>query len=82
MEDQTNKQFRTQDFYTSSVLKSAGLHLINISRSSNGKVIFIFDNPKHAEEVIRKHWNKELNVNSLDLIEAINQLKTRIYSGV
>lgn len=76
-------QFSTQDFYLSCVLKSAGLQLQNLIRNSNGKVTFVFANPGQiAETTIQKHWNKELKVISLDLVEAISQLKTRIHSGV
>jgi len=76
-------QFSTQDFYLSCVLKSAGLQLQNLIRNSNGKVTFVFGNPNQiAETTIQKHWNKELKIISLDLVEAINQLKTRIHSGV
>lgn len=76
-------QFPTQDFYLSCVLKAAGLQLQNLIRNSNGKVTFVSANPNQiAETTIQKHWNKELKVISLDLVEAINQLKTRIHSGV
>jgi len=76
-------QFSTQDFYLSCVLKSAGLQLQNLIRNSNGKVTFVFANPNQiAEATIQKHWNKELKIISLDLVEAISQLKTRIHSGV
>lgn len=77
------KPFFTQDFYISCVLKSAGLQLQNLIRNSNGKVTFVFANPNQIAEItIQKHWNKELKIISLDLVEAINQLKTRIHSGV
>jgi hypothetical protein len=77
------KPFFTQDFYISCVLKSAGLQLQNLIRNSNGKVTFVFGNPNQIAEItIQKHWNKELKIISLDLVEAINQLKTRIHSGV
>ncbi|MFA6016800.1 MAG: DUF5659 domain-containing protein [Patescibacteria group bacterium] len=77
------KPFSTQDFYISCVLKAAGLQLQNLIHNSNGKVTFVFGNPNQiAETTIQKHWNKELRVISLDLVEAINQLKTRIHSGV
>jgi len=78
-----NKQFFTCDFYISCVLKSAGLQLQTIIRDSNGKATFVFGNPNEiAETTIKKHWNRELQVISLDLVEAINQIKTRIHSGV
>ena len=78
-----NNQFHSQDFYLVCVLKSAGLQLQSLIRNANGKVTFVFENPNQiAETTIQKHWNKELMVTSLDLVEAINQLKARIYSGV
>ncbi len=79
----TNNSFHTQDYYISCVLKSAGLQLQTIIRNSNGKATFVFGNPNQIAEVtIQKHWNRELQVISLDLVEAINQIKTRIHSGV
>jgi hypothetical protein len=79
----TNNLFYTQDFYISCVLKSAGLQLQNIIRNNTGKATFVFGNPSQiAESTIQKHWNRELQVISLDLVEAINQLKTRIHSGI
>lgn len=78
-----NNQFCSRDFYLVCVLKSAGLQLQSLIRNANGKVTFVFDNPNQiAEATIQKHWNKELMVTSLDLVEAISQLKARIYSGV
>jgi len=77
-----NGQFCTQDFYISCVLKSSGLQLQNIIRNSNGRATFVFENLDHiAESTIKKHWNKELKITSLDLVEAINMFKTRIHSG-
>lgn len=79
----TNNRFYSQDFYLVCVLKSAGLRLQNLVRNTNGKVTFVFENTNQiAEQIIQKHWNKELKITSLDLVEAINQLKTRIHSGV
>ena len=83
IKNNANKQFSTSDFYISCVLKSAGLQLQTIIRNSNGKATFVFGNPNQIAEVtIQKHWNRELQVISLDLVEAINQIKTRIHSGV
>lgn len=81
--DNTNGLFHTQDFYISCVLKSVGLQLQNIIRNGSGKATFVFGNPDQiAETTIQKHWNRELKIISLDLVEAINQLKTRIHSGI
>ncbi|MCX6731241.1 MAG: hypothetical protein NTZ55_05315 [Candidatus Roizmanbacteria bacterium] len=73
----------TKDFYLSSVCLASKLQLIQIIRNNSGIATFVFANPNHiAESTIQKHWNKELKINSLDLVEAINQIKTRIHSGV
>jgi len=43
----------------------------------------VFDDPLSlASQIIQKHWNRENKIPSRDLIEAINELKTRIYSGI
>jgi len=82
-ENKINNSFFTQDFYISCVLKSAGLQLKNLIHNSNGKATFVFENPNQiAEATIQKHWNRELKIISLDLVEAINQIKTRIHSGI
>lgn len=79
----TTNPFLTSDFYISAVLKSAGLQLKNIVHNENGKATFVFENPNQIAEItIQKHWNKELKVTSLDLIETINMFKTRIYSRI
>lgn len=83
LNNNVTNQFLTQDFYISCVLKSTGLQLQNIIRNSNGKATFVFGNPNQiAESTIQKHWDKKLKIISLDFVEAINQLKTRIHSGV
>lgn len=78
-----NKQFPTQDFYLACVLKSYGIQLQAIIHNTSGRATFIFnDKDVNIESLIQKHWNNELKVNSLELVEAINQLKTRIHSGI
>ncbi len=75
--------FQTQDFYISCVLKATGLQISNLVHNNKGRVTFIFLDPNNiAENTIQNHWNNSLKINSLDFVEAINQLKTRIYSGV
>ena len=81
--DRLNQQFVTSDFYISCVLKSVGLQLKNILLNKFGKATFVFENPNQtAESIIKKHWDRKLEITSLELIEAINQLKTRIHSGI
>lgn len=75
--------FNIDDLYIACVLKASGIQLQQITRNNNGKATFVFNNPNQiAETTIQNHWDKKLKVISLDLVEAINQLKTRIHSGI
>lgn len=80
--EKTN-QFKLADFYQAVVLKTCGLHLIDLERGSNKFVTFVFDNSDlQAGEILKRYWNGEINVNARVLIENINELKTRIYSRI
>ncbi len=74
--------FKSHDFYLSSCLVAAKLPLKRLEKGEGKLVIFVFDDPKHqAEQLISSHWNRTLCLPTRDLIEAINELKTRLYSG-
>jgi hypothetical protein len=75
--------FSTKDFYISAVLLASGFPLMKLDRSKNNFITFVFEDLNNkAEIVIKNHWNRKHKIPSRNLIEAINELKTRIYSGV
>ena len=75
--------FKNRDFYTTAVCIASGAKLIGLERNSNDFASFILNiSPKEGEQIIAKHWSRELKIPSRDLIEAINELKTRLHSGV
>ncbi len=75
--------WKSKDFYLSSVVRASGALLIDLETGNHDFVFFVFDiSPKKAEVIITSHWNRELKIPTRDLIEAINELKTRIYSNV
>lgn len=77
------KEFKTNDFYQAVILKTVGLPLLRLERRNGKFVTFIFDDPEYqAEVVIGKYWDREVKVVARELIENINELKTRIYSGI
>ncbi len=82
MENENTYQVR--DFYIATVLlASKQLHLHELQKITGKIVTFIFNDPKSvAEKIIREHWNRTNSIPSRDLIEAINELKTRIHNGV
>lgn len=76
-------EFKNNDFYSSACCLAAGLTLKRLDRGNGAFVTFVFDDPDQlAEEIIQKHWNRKLKMPTRDLVEAINELKTRIHSGI
>jgi len=80
---ENTKEYQSNDFYQSVVLKTAGLPLIRLEKSSGRFFIFVFDDPENkAEGIISKFWNKELQVNAKEFVENISEMKSRIHSGI
>lgn len=80
---ENTKEFKLNDFYQAVLLKTVGFPLVRLDRRNGKFVTFVFDDPEcKAEEAIGRYWDREITVNARDLIENINELKTRIHSGV
>lgn len=75
-------EYRSRDFYISASLLAKGTRLIRLDKESENTYLFVFYiSPEEAKKLIQDHWNKQLMVASRDLIEAINELKTRLHNG-
>lgn len=80
---ENTKEFKLNDFYQAVLLKTVGFPLVRLERGAGRFVTFVFQDPEYkAEETIGRYWDREITVNARDLIENINELKTRIHSGV
>ena len=81
---ETSTEYKNTDFYLSCCILAAGLSLKRLEPGSTGThFIFVFDDPQNrAEQIIADHWNRKLLLSSRDLIESINELKTRIHQGI
>lgn len=80
MENKT-QQFKISDFYQAIILKTCGLQLVDLERGSGKFVTFVFNDPElQAKEIISKYWDRQIEVEARELIENINEIKTRIYS--
>lgn len=78
---ETEKIFKSQDFYISVILKTLGFPLLRLERQGGNFVTFVFDdNRANVQETISKYWNREIVCNARDLVETINELKTRIHT--
>jgi len=78
-----NAQWKTSDFYSAVVVKSSNIPLYTIEKENDRFVNFIFkaSNAK-CEEILNKHWNGELKINSKIIIDTIKELKTRLYEVI
>ncbi|KKQ87780.1 MAG: hypothetical protein UT10_C0001G0021 [Candidatus Woesebacteria bacterium GW2011_GWB1_38_8b] len=83
-----SNEFKLSDFYQSVILKTAGFPLVRLEKQDRQHFVFVFedsdnqDSDNQAELILSRYWNHELQVDARDLIESINELKTRIHSGV
>lgn len=75
-----NKELRIKDMYSAAVLRTLNYPLIDLDRSEGNFVLFVFDDQySTAEEVLRQHWDGELQISSRDFVASIRELKTRLH---
>lgn len=80
---ENTKEYKTNDLYQAVALKTAGVSLIRLERTSGRFFNFVFTDPNNkAEEILSMFWAKELKVDAKEFVENISELKTRIYSGI
>ena len=71
--------YQTSDLYLSAFLKAKGFHLFDKKYTEGKKVIFIFDDRKDREELVRQFFNGGL-VNITAFKSAIQDLKTMVFN--
>jgi hypothetical protein len=73
-------EYQTKDFYLSACLVASGTPLHRIEKIDYKTSCFIFNiSESKAEEIFNLHWQRKLTLPTRDIIEAINELKTRMY---
>lgn len=73
----------TNDFYSAVLVRASGIPLVKLTREQNNFVVFHFSAiPEHCEEIIKKHWDRSLVLETRLLIETIKELRTRIHERV
>lgn len=79
---ENEKEYTTKDFYIGACILASGAQLLRLQRKTDKFVLFVFSiSTTKAEEIIRKHWDRTLVLPTRDVIDAIHELKTRIYSA-
>ena len=75
-----NKEFNTQDIWLSAFLKAKGLRLTHI-RGESRRAIFIFEDIKEREELVKEFYNNAL-VGITTLKNAMTDLKSAIFNMI
>lgn len=82
MRTTTVNEYKTKDYYIGVCLLASGIQLLRLERVTDKIAIFVFAIfSEKADEIIKKHWGRELLLPTRDVIDAIHELKTRLYSG-
>lgn len=75
--------FQSKDFYLSACIRASGANLIRLEPIDYKTYLFHFDiSPVQANNLIERHWNGTLILSTKAVIDAINELKTRLHQGV
>lgn len=83
MKSKIKNQYKTNDFYQAVTLKTAGMVLVGLERSSEKFFYFVFnDKSKNAKPLLESYWKNDLKVDAREFVENINELKTRVHSGI
>lgn len=74
-------KYKLKDFYVACILRAVGIPLLEMEKTSGfANFVFAIDS-EHAKTIIDRYWDKDLQVDARTLIEAINELKTRIHAS-
>ena len=72
--------FSITDFTSACILRASGIPLLRLDMGNNRIICFVFDStPTNCEQILKQHWDRNLNLESRLLFEVISELKTRIH---
>jgi len=74
-------EYKTRDFYIASLLRASNYPLLGLEREGRGQATFVFSGEKgQLSALVTKYWDRQATVDPRAFVEAINELKTRMYS--
>lgn len=79
--DKNKTYYETQSLPLSATLISLGISLDSVSKSSDGKSIFVFHRSNELDQILENFWKKSLSIEPNTFWEAIRFIKSRIYGG-
>ncbi|MBI4137089.1 hypothetical protein HY469_03425 [Candidatus Roizmanbacteria bacterium] len=68
------------DFYSAVLLRASGIPLAGLGKGQSKFITFYFGaSQQTCEEILKKHWDRNLKLETRLFIETINELKTRVH---
>lgn len=76
-------EYYTHDFYSAVILRASGFPILDLIHGNDKFVTFHFKaSPSECNEILSKHWNRTLKLETRLLFETIGELRTRLHSEV
>ena len=81
MTNKNHDTLETKDFYLASYILTQGVKLSHLDRTDPRRVVFVFENVKNKEDLVRKFLYRTSLVEPQDFVEKIKTLKQFLYSN-
>lgn len=76
-----SKYFQSYDLGCCAALISKDFELVDLDKSNQNKVLFVFNQSQELDEAVNDYWVGKLYVSARLMFETIKMLKNRIYSN-
>lgn len=75
------ESFITSDLVLASTLSALNFQVIDLDRSDESRIGFVFEDTEELQEVVNKFWKEELRLEPLMLFNSMKLLKRRLFSN-
>ena len=81
MTNKNHDTLETKDFYLASYILTQGVKLSHLDRTDPRRVVFVFENVKNRENLVRDFLYRKALVEPQDFVDRIKTLKQFLYSN-
>lgn len=69
----------TSDFTSACILRTSGIPLLCLDKQNKIVTFVFYSSPSDCESILKKHWDRQLTLETRSLFEVIAELKTRVH---
>ena len=80
MKMKTTPLYRVKDYFLASILYETGQKLDHREWGDHKTLWWVFEDKDKCDVIINKHYNGELNLNSMSFVESLRTVKGMLYS--